>query len=210
MQKLTEAEFIELKNAGTLLLDIRPINEAAENIIAGALNIPFGETFLETFHALVSNERAIVIISNESNYAKAMHKIAGSGFSNLKGYILSQEITQLPTSVLVTLEADEFAIDFNYDNFYLVDVRNADEFNAEHIEFAENIPLDDIETMSQDFKENMRIYVVGANAEQAFTAASILKRNGMEFTRAVIASFIEFSQLGLPIIKPKKDKQANA
>lgn len=210
MQKLTEAEFTELKNTNVLLLDVRPIEEATENIIANALNIPFGESFLETFQTLVNNERAVVLIGNSNNAAKAIRAISGSGFSNLKGYVLANELTQTPTSVLITLEADEFAMDFNYDDFYLIDVRNADEFNAAHIEFAENISLDDMETMSQDFKEDMRIYVVGATAEQAFTAASILKRNGMELTRAVVANFEEFAQLGLPMIKPKKDKQAKA
>jgi len=67
MQKLTEAEFTELKNANVLLLDVRSIEEATENIIANALNIPFGESFLETFQILVNNERTVLLICNENN-----------------------------------------------------------------------------------------------------------------------------------------------
>jgi rhodanese-related sulfurtransferase len=104
---------------------------------------------------------------------------------------------------------DEFAIDYHHDEFYLIDVRQQEEFEAEHIENSDNIPLDDLAAMSQELSENMRIYVVGSNANQAFTAASLLKINGLEFARAVSATFDELKQTSLPMIRAKKTHKSN-
>ncbi len=204
MQLLTEADFSKLKTENILLLDTRPIEVAAENIFEDALNIPWGNTFLEIFQNIVSSEQPLVVICEEANAVAISKAILGSGFAAVKGYITASELQHENTSVIIVVDAQEFAIDFNYDEFYLIDVRTTEDFEAEFIDGSENIPMDDLAAMSQELSENMRIYVVGATAEQAFTATSLLKRNGVELARTVAATFDEIRETGIPIIKPKK------
>lgn len=210
MQKLTQIEFLNFKDDNTLILDARAASDATESIIANALNIPFGEYFLETFQNVVDNEQQIVVICDEKEAAKISRTLLGSGFQNLAGYVSIDVFSEEDKSIIIMIDADEFAMDFNYDEFYLIDVRKQENFEAEHIEWAENIPLDDLPLMAQELEAKMRIYVIGENAEQSFTAASILKRNGIEFVRAVAATYDEFRTIGFPMIKPKKNKEKSA
>lgn len=210
MQRLSKAEFLKLIEDGAQLVDSRSVSLSAESVFENAVCIPWGVEFLETFQNLITTELGVVIVAEERNIPAIAKAIAGSGFSGFKGVVLQEELEAIPQSVIITVEADEFAIDFNHDEFYLIDVRSQEEFEAEHIEHAENIPLDDLEAMSHELAENMRIYVVGNNANQTFTAVSLLKLNGIELARAVSATFDELRQAGLPMIKPKKTNNTNA
>lgn len=210
MQRLSKAEFLKLIEEGAQLVDSRSLTLSAESVFENAVCIPWGTEFLETFQNLITTELGVVILAEERNIPAIAKAIAGSGFSGFKGVVLQEELEALPQSVIITVEADEFAIDFNHDEFYLIDVRSQEEFEVEHIEHSENIPLDDLEAMSHELAENMRIYVVGNNANQTFTAVSLLKLNGIELARAVSATFDELRQAGLPMIKPKKTNNTNA
>jgi rhodanese-related sulfurtransferase len=210
MQRLSKAEFLKLIEEGAQLVDSRSVSLSAESVFENAVCIPWGVEFLETFQNLITTELGVVIVAEERNIPAIAKAIAGSGFSGFKGVVLQEELEAMPQSVIITVEADEFSIDFNHDEFYLIDVRSQEEFEAEHIEHAENIPLDDLEAMSHELAENMRIYVVGNNANQTFTAVSLLKLNGIELARAVSATFDELRQAGLPMIKPKKTNNTNA
>jgi hydroxyacylglutathione hydrolase len=201
MKKLSESEFLRLKEEGVLLVDTREIDCSAELFFIDSLSISLGADFIDTFQNLISPDRKVVLLCQETEWAVLNSLISGSGFRGLMGYVIPQELAHLPKSVIITVDANEFALDYHYDEFYLVDVRLQEDYEKEHIEFSENIPIDDLETLCQDIPENARIYVVGKNARQAFTAASLLKLNGFEFTRVVCCHFDELRQKGIPMVK---------
>ncbi len=87
-----------------------------------------------------------------------------------------------------------------------MDARSNEAFELEHLEWAENIPMEDVEATTQELSEDMRIYIVAGTAEDAVTTASIFKRNGFELVRAVLGNYEDFKKLKLPIVKAAKAK----
>ncbi|MDW8273305.1 MAG: rhodanese-like domain-containing protein [Chitinophagales bacterium] len=206
MKLLTEEEFAELiSHKQCLAIDSRSILSSADKFIEGALCIPWGENFIPLFQKLVDDKQNILLLCDAQNAEEIIRNILATGFSNISGWIDPSAIKNLSTSVIIVIDADEFKLDYDYDEFYLIDVRDADLYEKYHIEFSQNIPLDDIDTVFQDLDPKMRIYIVGDDAMHAFTAASLLKMLGFELIRVVGCNFDELVEKGLPIIRSSKN-----
>jgi|GEM_PF-6024562 hydroxyacylglutathione hydrolase len=204
MDFIKSADLVALVSDGTLIIDTRPLAQVADIAIADALYIPWGENFLKTFQLLIADDSKVLLVAEENEATNIHRTILASGFTGLKGMVSASETEALKKTVIITIEPDEFAIDFNHDEFYLVDARNNEEFEQEHLEWAENIPMEDAEALIQELSDDMRIYIVAANADDAVTTASIFKQNGFELVRAVIGNYEDFKNLKLPIVKAPK------
>lgn len=206
MQQLTLQQTQQLIDEGTLLIDTRTPDLFADSFPEGAINIAWGSSFLPVFQSVVEDEQTVIIIADDA--IPVIREIAKTGFGGIKGYIDVATSAQLKTDLLIAIDADEFKIDYNFDEFYLVDVRSEEDFAAEHLEDSTNITLDDVEALTQDLSIDMNIYIIADNANNAMTGASIFKRNDFHIIRAVLADFNEFRELKLPIVKAKKEKDS--
>jgi len=206
MEFKNAAAIAALLEEGTQIIDTRPLTHIADIAIANSIYIPWGENFLKTFQLLIADDVKVVLIAEESEAVKIHRTIAGSGFTGLKGITLESETEQLKKTVIITIEPDEFAIDFNHDEFYLVDARSNEAYELQHLEWAENIPMEDVEALTQELSEDMRIYIVAETAEDAVTTASLFKRNGFELVRAILGTYEDFKTLKLPMAKALKTK----
>ncbi len=189
---------------GVLLLDTRAASLVSDDYYEQSVCIPWGKNFNEVFQSVVADDMPVVLIAEQQHAVQIQKSILASGFSGLKGVSVESSFPGLKRSVIISIEPDEFAIDFNHDEFYLVDARKEEDFEQEHLEWAENIPLDDVDQIVQELSNDMRIYIVAENADNALTAASLFMRNGFNFVRAVAGAYSDFQQLNLPVVKAKK------
>jgi hydroxyacylglutathione hydrolase len=206
MQQLTLQQTQELIDEGTLLIDTRTPELFADSYPESAINISWGPGFLTVFQTVVEDDQPVIIIADDA--IPVIREIAKTGFGGVRGYIDIATSVGLQKDLLVAIDADEFKIDYNFDEFYLVDVRSEEAFAAEHLEDSTNIALDDVEALTQDLSIDMNIYIIADNANNAMTGASIFKRNDFDIIRAVLADFNEFRELKLPIVKAKKGKDS--
>jgi len=114
MEFKNAAAIAALLEEGTQIIDTRPLTHIADIAIANSIYIPWGENFLKTFQLLIADDVKVVLIAEESEAVKIHRTIAGSGFTGLKGITLESETEQLKKTVIITIEPDEFAIDFNH------------------------------------------------------------------------------------------------
>ena len=101
------------------------------------------------------------------------------------------------------------AMDYQYDEFYLVDTRSKADFAKEHVEDSENIALVDLEQIITALEEDHMYYVYGNSAKDAITAASIFKKNGIHRVRAVTADFAAIKAGKIPVFVQKKGANTN-
>jgi len=106
--------------------------------------------------------------------------------------------------MLISIDADEFAIDYQFDEFYLVDIRDKEDFEKGHVEDAENISLIDLEPILIEMDTQDMYYLYGETAADAITAGSLLKRNGFQRIRPVAADYDAIKAAGIPLFAPKK------
>jgi len=150
----------------------------------------------------------VLVVADEADIVALVKAVKGSGMSNIAGYLAGGYDAWANDGnkfdMLISIDADEFAIDYQFDEFYLVDVRDKDDFEKGHVEDAENIALIDLEPLLIEMETQDMYYLYGETADSAVTAASLLKKNGFQRVRPVAAGYNTFKEAGIPLFAPKK------
>lgn len=208
MQKFELNEFEALDLSGYALVDTRKPEVFAEGFIAESVSIPFGESFIDSLQELISADLKIILVADESDLVSILKTVKGSGISNVAGYLAGGfEAWQKEDNefdLLISIDADEFALDYQFDEFYLIDLRDKEDYNKGHVEDAENIALIDLEPLLIEMDTQDLYYLYGQTVTEAITAASLLKRNGFHRIRSVAADYNTLKATGIPMFAPKK------
>jgi len=214
MQKFELNEFRALDLSGYVIADTRKPEIFTEGFIEDSVSIPFTDNFINTLQEVISNELKVLLVADESDIPAIVKAVKGSGLSNIKGYLAGGFEGWLSAGhkfdMLISIDADEFAIDYQFDEFYLIDLRAREDFEKGHVEDAENIALVDLEPLLIEMEVQDMYYLYGETAAQAVTAASLLKRNGFQRLRAVSADYETLEAAGIPIFKPKKKRGSSS
>lgn len=196
-----------LLKEGYLVVDTRPADVFADGFISGAVSVQYTENFLANLDEIINEQKAVLVVS-PANIREVIKTVAGSGITNIIGY--TEEGFEGPREaginidLLILIDADEFAMDYKHDEFYLVDVREEDLFEKEHVEDAENLPLANLEPALGDLEADASYYIYGDTTNQAVTAASLFKRQGFERVRTVNAGLEDLKNAGVPVFLKKK------
>lgn len=76
------------------------------------------------------------------------------------------------------LEEEEFSKDLR--RVQVIDIRETDEFNAEHILGARNIPYSQFKMRMPELRKDMPVYLYGSNKYFANRASLLLKNEGYQ------------------------------
>ena len=214
MQKFELNEFRALDLNGYVLADTRQPEVFADGFIEESVSVPFTENFIDDLQEVISNELKVLLVADEADVPAIIKAVKGSGLSNIKGYLAggfaAWQAAGNKFDMLISIDAGEFAIDYQFDEFYLIDLRDREDFEKSHVEDAENIALVDLEPLLIEMEAQDIYYLYGETPAQAVTAASLLKRNGFQRLRAVAAGFGQLEAAGIPVFKPKKKRGSPA
>jgi len=83
------------------------------------------------------------------------------------------------TDYIKEISAEDFAKVYD-ENFHLLDVRKESEYDSQHIEGAENFPLDFINKNMNKLDRNTPYYLYCQGGYRSMITASILKARGFE------------------------------
>lgn len=203
--------FTELLQNGYLIVDTRPAEIFCQGYIVDALSVPFNNNFIVALNELTEQDQKILLVAEETDLLAIEKKLKESGIDNVEGVLQggygAWEKNGNKIDMLIAVDADEFAMDYHYDEFYLVDVRDKGEFAKEHAEDAENIELSDLGQIILEFDNTDSYYVYAQTITNAVTAGSIFKRAGFNRIRVVAADYPEIKSSGVPLFVQKtKDK----
>ena len=208
MQKFELAEFKTLDLSGYALVDTRKSEVFAEGFIEDSVSIPFGDNFIDSFQELISADMKVIFITDEEDVTPLLKAVKASGAGNAAGYLAGGFAAWKDAGnkfdMLISIDADEFAIDYQFDEFYLVDIRDKEEYEKGHVEDAETIALVDLEPILVEMDDKDMYYLYGETAASAITAGSLLKRNGFQRVRPVAADYEAIKAAGVPLFKPKR------
>ena len=208
MQKFELSEFKALDLGGWTIVDTRKSGIFADGFIAESVSIPYDVNFVDSLQTLISPEIKIILIAEESEVALILKTIKASGVANVPGYLdggfEGWQKDGGKFDLLISIDADEFALDYQFDEFYLIDLRDKEDYEKGHVEDAENIALVDLEPLLVEMDTAELYYLYGETVAQAVTAASLLKRNGFHRMRSVAADYETLKAAGLPMFAPKK------
>ncbi|MCW3125750.1 MAG: fold metallo-hydrolase [Bacteroidetes bacterium] len=210
MNQLTIAEASVLLDDGTLVIDTRPSSLFLQGFIPGAIHIPLSDRFKEYAELTLDPEYSAIIVAEKGQEEKACRDLAKTGVVTIAGYLDGGYDAWLAaggaSDLIIDIDAEEFGIDYKFDEFYLIDTRSDDEYESEHIEYAENIPLSEIEETAPSLNAADSYYIYGSSIEDAAFAASLFRRSDFFKIRVVTVGYDDLKATEIPIVKKKKAK----
>ena len=183
---------------GAVLFDARTEEEFLTSFIPGSVFIGPLASNQEIATSLFPKEIPLIFVLPVT---KDKIGLLGSESLNIQGYLEGgyAEYTAENTKIdlLIEIEADEFGMDIPFDaNMLIIDVRDPEAFEKEHVKNALNIPLSDMGDIAliADFEDDQNIYIYGDDEVQGIMAASLIKRQGYNNLRHIRGGWIQIKK----------------
>ena len=166
----------------------------SEGFIPNSISIGLDGQFAPWVGALIPDiKQTILLIAEEGKEEETVTRLARVGYDNvigfLKGSFTTWQNEGKETDTINRINAEEFAATFETEKPVVIDVRRITEFNAEHVEAAINIPLDEINNNLAQFSKEQPFIIHCAGGYRSMIAASILKARGWNNFTDVIGGF---------------------
>jgi rhodanese-related sulfurtransferase len=210
MNLLSIEETKSLIADGARVIDSRPSAVFVQGLIPQSYHIPDSDNFLEYAELLLEPDMKLILLAESGQETAISRNLLKTGFANLAGIIDGGFDEWIAAGgkvdLIIDITAEEFELDFNFDEFYLIDLRTEDQYKEGHFEYAENLPLTELEEAIPDLNPDVTYYLYGNTFEDAAFAAALFKRGGFYKLRAVNEGYEALKNTKIPVIKKKKSK----
>ena len=189
---------------GALVLDTRHQRDFVQGFIPNSIFIGIDGSFAPWVGALITDlHQPIVFLAPEGREEEVVTRLSRVGYDNtlgfLKGGIEAWKAAGKELDVMKSISADQLKADMEYEALDLLDVRKPGEFEAEHAEGAESLPLDFVnQQMEQvDSDKNYQVHCAGGYRSVIF--ASILKSRGFDNVTNIEGGYAAIKKAGIPV-----------
>jgi glyoxylase-like metal-dependent hydrolase (beta-lactamase superfamily II)/rhodanese-related sulfurtransferase len=202
-QALSAAEFKDLMNDKTIVIDTRDAADFAVGYIPHAVNIGLNGNFAVTVGTIVDPDKELLLVSETGREEETVLRLARVGYENVKGYLkggFSEWVRNgLPSETVNTITASDFADRFRYNSCMALDVRNPDEWVPGFVAGAKLLPLSKIWTEEQPVDADKTCFVYCAGGYRSMVAVSLLKKRGFKDLVNVIGGMRELKKTDIAI-----------
>lgn len=201
---LNTKEFEEAANdSDTVMLDTRNDAVFHKGFIPNSINISLDGQFAPWVGALIPDvKQKLILITAPGKEEESVMRLARVGYDNvigfLKGGFDSWKKEEREFDIINRISPEDLEKVYSKDNTILIDVRKPNEYNAEHVDGAINIPLDYINENLSEFPKDKDFVIHCAGGYRSMTAASILKARGWENFREVENGYTGITDTKLP------------
>jgi len=190
--RLSVAEFKNKMKGDITVLDTRNGDVFIDGFVPGSIFIGLEGRFAEWAGSMVSFDKPILLVSEPGKEEETVIRLARVGFSEFVGFLDggfdAWQHAGEPIDMVITIEADEFAMDIPHDTKLLaIDVRKETEFAEGHVKGAVNIPLTDLTdtAMIAGLDDDQNLYVYCGGGYRSVIAASLIKKQGIHNLRNI-------------------------
>lgn len=182
---LTVKEFETVwETTDALVLDTRKKEDFMKGFIPGSIFIGVDDSFAPWVGTLVTNlKQPILILAEAGREEEVITRLARVGYDNTIGYLENSfEAWKQAGNEIDTIDnisADAFAkLYMNKPACKILDARRQSEYETEHLEGAENFPLDFITRNFASLDKHTQYYIHCAGGYRSVIMISILKSRG--------------------------------
>ncbi len=171
---------------GALILDTRDAQTFAKGFVPNSINIGIDGSFAPWVGTLIPDiKQAILIVDEPGREEEVITRLARVGYDYTIGYlqggIEAWKKTGKEIDTITSISAGELAEIMAKDQkIEVFDVRKQSEYLSEHVENAENAPLDFINDSMLKIDKNKTSFVHCAGGYRSMIFASILKARGYD------------------------------
>ena len=189
---LSSTQVIDLRDAGTQIIDTRDSVLFATGHLRGSLNVGLSGRYAEYAGSVISPEQDIVIITEAGLATEAKVRLARIGYDRVVGWLPVDHLADVPSEVgrasrLTALEFAERRADIA--NLQIVDVRGEGEYIINHIPQAINIPVSQLGKRMSELNPAFPTVVYCAGGYRSSIGASVLRAHGFTDVSDVLGGF---------------------
>ncbi|MEQ8909498.1 MAG: MBL fold metallo-hydrolase [Vicingaceae bacterium] len=164
-----------------VILDVRHQDEFVKGHVPRSIFIGLEGDFAPWVGALLADiEQPILLVAPEGKEEEAVTRLSRVGFDKTLGYLkggFAAWKAEKEYDSMSSVSAKDFAKQYE-ENSQVVDVRKLTEYQAEHLENAQNIPLGNLNEQLSEVPKEDTFYVHCAGGYRSVIAGSILKSRG--------------------------------
>ncbi|WP_161890330.1 MBL fold metallo-hydrolase [Pontibacter russatus] len=189
---------------GALVLDTRKPEIFAAGFIPTSINIGIDGNFAPWVGTLIPDiKQQLLLVTDEGREEEVVTRLARVGYDYTIGYLNggmdAWKTASKEVDTINSISAETFAQRFELDNaIKVVDVRKPGEFQAEHVETAQSVPLDYLNEHMAELPKEETMYLHCAGGYRSMIAASILKARGYENVVNVEGGFKAIAETSVP------------
>lgn len=132
---------------GALVLDTRSPQAFAEDHVPNSIFIGIDGSFAPWVGALIPDlQQPIIFITDAGREEEIVTRLSRVGYDNTLGYLdgglAAWKAAGKEVDHVTSIPASEFSEKFSAGDLKVLDVRKGSEYEAEHVESAQNLPLD--------------------------------------------------------------------
>ncbi|WMN07401.1 MBL fold metallo-hydrolase [Marivirga arenosa] len=188
---------------GALVLDTRHQEEFAKEHIPNSIFIGIDGGFAPWVGALIPDlQQPIVFIAEDGREEEIVTRLSRVGYDNtlgfLKGGLKAWKEAGKETDSVVSIPATALAEKVKNEELTILDVRKPSEYQSEHVENAQNFPLDYINENFDELDKDKEYHVHCAGGYRSMIASSILKSRGVHNLVDIAGGFKAISETDIP------------
>ena len=154
------------------VLDVRQPEEYAQGYVPTAYLIPLGEID-QRLDEIPRDRTVIVVCRSGGRSAMASEQLDDHGFDNIHN-MLGGTLDWVDMPSYLYIKGQDLWDQRASPDFFVVDVRKADEYALEHIEVTVSIPLDQLDERRDEIPQDKTIIVIGKDNSEGNEAAEAL------------------------------------
>lgn len=188
---------------GAIVLDVRHETDFVKGHIPRSIFIGLAGDFAPWVGALIADvKQPILLVTPVGKEVETVTRLSRVGFDNTLGYLKggfeAWKKDAREYDALTSISAADFAKIMKEDHAPVFDVRKESEYVSEHVESAQNIPLNFLNDHLSEFPKDKTFYVHCLGGYRSVIAASILKGRGIHNIIDVAGGFTEIKKTDLP------------
>jgi glyoxylase-like metal-dependent hydrolase (beta-lactamase superfamily II)/rhodanese-related sulfurtransferase len=196
-----DAEAFELvaNETRALILDTRSDAEFAKGFIPNSINIGLQGNFAPWVGEMIPDiKQEILLVTDPGNEEESIIRLSRVGYDQVVGYLKggfkTWEKSGKEVDTTQRLTAEEFAKAYEDGKYQLFDVRKQSEYDSQHIQGANNIPLNQINQHLAEFPKDQPFALHCEGGYRSMIASAILKQRGFDNFVDVIGGFEELKE----------------
>lgn len=193
-----------VESEDALILDTRRAQVFKDGFIPGSIFIGIDGNFAPWVGALIVDlQQPIVVVCDENRAEEVVTRLARVGYDNtlgyLKGGIEAWKAAGKPIETIESITAEELTQQINKQQVeHILDVRKPTEYLSQHLDAAENYPLDFVNSTMTKLDRDETYHIHCAGGYRSMIYASILKARGFDHVIDVKGGWKALEQTDLP------------
>jgi len=176
--KLSKEEFLKAYQNDVTIIDTRNKVDFAESFIPKSINIQGNNSFSTWMGWVVNYSEPFILIAKEEQLEDLTRKLMRIGMDQMMGYIDDIQDVGIDLEKVDIIDIEEFKTYIDRDDIQILDVRSKSEYEANHIENAENVFVGTLEDNLDKISLDKQIAIYCQSGDRAAIAYSLLNKNG--------------------------------